>query len=86
MGDEGLKSSMKCLENALQNGAFDEYFYQKLNEFHQENVIKERIEKGKEEGREEKKLEIAIKLKNKGLPLDTIAETTGLSISRIEKL
>lgn len=78
MGDEGLKSSMKCLELALQNGAFDEYFYQKMNEFHQENVMNEKLEKGK--------VEIALKLKNKGIPLDIIAETTELPISKIEKL
>ena len=35
---------------------------------------------------DEKKLEIAIKLKNKGIPLEIISETTGLSIEKIKKL
>lgn len=90
MGDKGLKASMECLENALQNGAFDRYFYQKLNEFHQENVMNERIEKGKLEGRlegkEEEKLEIAINLKNEGIPIEIIAKTTELPISEVKKL
>jgi predicted transposase/invertase (TIGR01784 family) len=94
MGDEGLEASMKCLELALQNGAFDEYFYQKLNEAHQENIINEEIEKGikikeekiKKEGKIEEKEKICIKLKNKGIPIEIISETTGLSISKIKKL
>ena len=41
MGDEGLKASMKNLELAFQNGAFDEFFKIKLDEMHHENVLKE---------------------------------------------
>lgn len=39
-----------------------------------------------EKGKEEKEVEIAINLKNKGISLEIIAETTGMSISRIKKL
>ena len=43
-------------------------------------------EQGKLEGKLEEKLEIARNLKNKGLVLEIIAETTGLPIEEIEKL
>jgi len=98
MGDEGLEASMKNLEIALQNGAFDIYFLEKLEEMHQENVMQEKIEEGKikgiregkikgiKEGKEEEKLGIAIKLKNKGIPIEIISETTELPLSKIKKL
>lgn len=41
---------------------------------------------GKAEGRLEGKVEVAIKLKQKGLPLEMISEVTGLSSDDIEKL
>jgi len=53
MGDEGLKVSMKNLELALQNGAFDAYFLEKLEEMHQENIMQEKLEKGIKIGQEE---------------------------------
>ena len=82
MGDEGLKASMKNLELSFQNGAFDEFFKIKLDEMHHENVLKESEEKGKKE----KELEIATKLKKEDIPLETIAKTTGLTLSKIKKL
>ena len=42
--------------------------------------------KGREEGREEEKLEIATNLKNKGIPLEIISETTGITLSKVKKL
>ncbi|MDR3197064.1 MAG: hypothetical protein LBU34_04260, partial [Planctomycetaceae bacterium] len=41
---------------------------------------------GKTEGRTERETEIARKLKQRGIDHETIAETTGLSITDIEKL
>ena len=41
---------------------------------------------GIKKGKEEKKLEIAMKLKNEGISLETIAKTTGLTLSKIKKL
>jgi len=90
MGDEGLKVSMKNLELALQNGEFDTYFLEKLEEMHQENVMQEREEKGRakgiKEGKKEERVEIAINLKNKGFSLDRIAEITGMPISEVKNL
>ena len=90
MGDEGLKASMKNLELAFQNGAFDEYFREKLDEMHQENIMQEKLEKGikigKIEGKEEEKIEIAIRLKKLDLPIEQIVESTGLTPNFIEKL
>ena len=44
------------------------------------------IREGKEEGREEAAREIAAKFKKAGIPLEVIAENTGLRIKEIEKL
>jgi predicted transposase/invertase (TIGR01784 family) len=50
----------------------------------------ERIKEGKleglKEGKRERNLEIAIKLKNNGMPFELIAETTDIPISEIKKL
>jgi predicted transposase/invertase (TIGR01784 family) len=44
------------------------------------------INQAMREGRQEEKLEIAGKLKNRGLPSDQIADVTGLSVEEIAKL
>ena len=41
---------------------------------------------GREEGRVEGKTEVAKALKNKGVDMELICQTTGLSIEQIEKL
>jgi len=51
-----------------------------------ERLIKEGEEKGKEEGKKEGKEEVAYKLYEKGLSLDLIMETTGLSWSEVNKI
>ena len=48
--------------------------------------LAEGLEKGLAEGEHKKQLEIARKLKSKGLPLEIISETTGLSVQDIEEL
>jgi predicted transposase/invertase (TIGR01784 family) len=45
-----------------------------------------RINGAKREGRKERSLEIASKMKKRGLPIDQIAEDTGLSVEEITKL
>ena len=44
------------------------------------------VDFAKDEGRAEEKLEIAKKMKAMGLPSESIAQATGLSIEEIEKL
>ena len=83
MGDEGLAASLQKIEEALQDAdAFDAYMTIKIEEMHQENVMNAK----KEEGKEERNIEIATNLKNKGIPLEIISETTGMPISKIKKL
>ena len=48
--------------------------------------IEEGIQKGREEGLREGQKSIALKLKNKGTPLDMIADITGFSIAEIDQL
>ena len=64
-----------------------------INDMTTERDIKNQIafaeKKGREEGREEgriKLLEVATKFKAMGIPLDTIAEATGLSLEELEAL
>jgi len=87
MGDEGLVASMKKIEEALQDpDAFDTYMTIKIEQMHQENVMRENLEKGMKKGIEKGKEETAVKLKNKGISLEIIAETTGMPLSKIKKL
>ncbi len=48
--------------------------------------LKEKKEKGRTEGLAEGKNEMAKALKDKGVAIDIIAETSGLSVEGIEKL
>lgn len=95
MGDKGLNIALKKIEEALQDeDAYNIFLEQKIEEIHQKNMIKEKEEKGIkkgrkegiEKGREEEKIEIAIKLKNKGISIEDIAETTCLNPEFIKKL
>jgi predicted transposase/invertase (TIGR01784 family) len=47
---------------------------------------KEGREEGRQEGRQEGKVEVAAKMKKRGVPPDQIAEDTGFSLDEIEKL
>jgi 2-keto-4-pentenoate hydratase/2-oxohepta-3-ene-1,7-dioic acid hydratase in catechol pathway len=47
---------------------------------------KAQIKYGREEGREERELEMAIELKKEGIPTETIVKTTGLPYSKIKEL
>ncbi len=48
--------------------------------------LKRGLEKGLEKGRMEEKLEIARNMKSFGLPPDTIAKITGLSLEEIDQI
>lgn len=50
------------------------------------SVISTAENKGREEGREEERIKNAVKMKQKGYPLEDIAEITGLSIEEIREL
>ena len=99
MGDKGLEASMQKIEEALQDpDAFDTYMTIKIEKMHQENMMNEREEKGikigeekgikigEEKGKEEKELEIANNLKIEGFPLEIIAKTTGIPLSKVKNL
>ena len=49
-------------------------------------AIKTATEEGREEGREEERIEVARRLKQKGIDLGTIAEATGLTKEQLKKL
>ena len=48
--------------------------------------IEEGLEKGKNEGAKQRDFEIAKKMKEKGMDINTIAELTGLTIKEIENI
>lgn len=48
--------------------------------------MEEGRKEGRKEGIKETQLEVAQKLKGKGIDLDLIAESTGLSLSEIDQL
>ncbi|MCI0470521.1 MAG: histidine kinase [Candidatus Aminicenantes bacterium] len=50
-----------------------------------ETIAERLLKKGRKEGIEKGKLDIVKVMKNKGLPLDKIAEYTGLSRKEIEQ-
>jgi len=57
-----------------------------LSELKQTWVYQEAKSEGKLEGRQEERQEIAINLLRRNLPLETIAEVTGLTIAQIQQL
>ncbi len=50
-----------------------------------EEGIQKGLEEGIQKGAQKERKEMALKLKNKGMPLDAIAEITGLSLEEIEQ-
>jgi predicted transposase/invertase (TIGR01784 family) len=50
------------------------------------NALNAGKKEGREEGRKEEKIEIALKLYEKGMAIEDISETTGLSIQQIEEI
>jgi len=99
MGNEGLEIAIKRIEEALQDeDAYDIYMARKIEEIHQNNVMKEKIEQskiegieegrkeGKEESKIEEKIETAKRLKNMGLSINDVVKATELTPEFIEKL
>ena len=58
-----------------------EYFKDELEEGREEGRAE-----GREEGREEEKSAIVQNMKNKGLTFETIAELTGIPLSKVQAL
>jgi predicted transposase/invertase (TIGR01784 family) len=48
--------------------------------------LQEGLQKGLQEGRQEEKLEIARKMKGRGIAAEQIAEDTGLSLKQVKEL
>ena len=58
-----------------------EYFKDELDAGREDGIAK-----GREEGREEEKSAIVQNMKNKGLTFETIAELTGIPLSKVQAL
>lgn len=93
-GGKDLEMAQEILRKATEEEilreralAREKYLRDKL---HMENRYKHGLEEGRAEGhaegRAEEKRDIAAKLKNAGIPLDVITESTGLSLEEIEKM
>ena len=79
--EEGLKEGMKAgLEKGVKKGRLEG-----IKEGIREG-IKEGMEKGMEKGEQKKQIEIARKMREDGISIDTIIKYTGLQSSDIENL
>ena len=68
-------------EEAIRNGEISEFF-----EDGRKAGVEEGIDLGRSQGIEQRNMELAKSFKEKGVSINIIAESTGLSISEIEKL
>ncbi|MDR2967751.1 MAG: Rpn family recombination-promoting nuclease/putative transposase [Methanobacteriaceae archaeon] len=85
--DDDIKLADKKIKEALSDEqALHDYYMRDLAKMEYISDMETSKEKGKKEGKREEKIEIASKLKNKGIPLEIIAETTNIPISKIKKL
>ena len=92
--DEELESSLKKIEEALQDPwavrIYHKLAWEEMVRENEESLIQEKIEEGREIGREigeeNTRIEIATRMKNDGFPVKDIATFTGLSKESIEKL
>ena len=55
-------------------------------EYAKKTSLEEGLAKGREEGREERNLEVAINLLQLGTPCEIVAKATGLSLDEVAKL
>ncbi len=55
-------------------------------EYAKKTSLEEGLAKGREEGREERNLEVAINLLQLGTPCEIVAKATGLSLEEVAKL
>ncbi|KZX10059.1 PD-(D/E)XK nuclease family transposase [Methanobrevibacter filiformis] len=85
--DNGIKSADKKMKDLLRDK--DTLIHYQKREFaiaEYNNTLLHREERGKKEGRQEKAIEIAFRLKNKGMTLEEISKITDLSTEQIKKL
>ena len=74
----------RAVEYARETAA--KVFFEKGMEKGREEGMQQGVEKGREEGREEALLQTAKKLLARGMSVDDVSETTGLSIDRVRAL
>ena len=55
-------------------------------EYAKKTSLEEGLAKGREEGREERNMEVAINLLQLGTPCEIVAKATGLSLEEVAKL
>ena len=55
-------------------------------EYAKKTSLEEGLAKGREEGREERNIEVAINLLQLGTPCEIVAKATGLSLDEVTKL
>ena len=93
--DRMVKKYMEELERVNQNPELIEYMTHEEDERKKNNTrmklaeekgLANGLKKGLEKGQQEEKIEIAKKMLEKGMDLNTIFELTGLSISQLEDL
>lgn len=51
-----------------------------------QDILQQGLEQGLEQGIEQKAQEIAIKMINKGIDIETIVDVTGLTIEQVQQL
>lgn len=77
--------------NACEFARFDadkklKFELEMLNEFDRENHLRQEREKGLQQGREDKMIEIATKMLSDGLDVELVAKYTGLSLDSLAVL
>ena len=82
-GNEIYNKTLRILQNKKE---YLTYIRAEQAELDRQGQIRYAKEKGRIEGIENEKIEIAIKMKNKGLPIEDIAEITCLKPKFIKKL
>ena len=88
--DEGLKASVKKIEEALQDeNALRLYYkleWEEISKQIEKKRKKEEKKKEREKGEENSNIKIATQMKNDEIPVKTIAKYTNLSKEFIERL
>ena len=90
--EEFSKDKRICaVMNACEFARFDadkklKFELEMLNEFDRENHLRQEREKGLQQGREDKMIEIATKMLSDGLDVELVAKYTGLSLDSLAVL
>ena len=88
---DAIRRAVKfCLDNGIMGNYLIEHSEEVFNmlalEWNMNDALQARFEDGYEDGRNEERESVAIKLIRRGRPLDEIHEDTGLSLQRLEQL